>query len=185
MAGPFVLSTHRATVRECQMSPTKQRMLEFIRQAPGQTKSDLVRRSGIPWGTACYNLDLLERAGMIQAMRSSGAVRLFPGELLPRNAQWMVLALESHTREVLQMFRTHRQLTPSEVIQSSGLSRGLVRRAFAALELAKVVEKQGSGRPRFVVVKDTWRAIEQFVDARPELNMQALGAGQVSIAAPA
>lgn len=160
--------------------PTRRRILEEIRRAPGSSARDLQRRLGLAWGQATYHLERLVRANLVRRERGGARDFYFPTHLLEADRR-LLQALQSPTQRAILLHlaarpdRTFSQIHAAGVVGKSTVSfhlsllvaRGLVESAYR--EGQRRYRPTGPDRVRALVeeYRETFRdrLVDRFVDA--------------------
>jgi len=151
----------------CQAATTNRGVdiLAVIHASPGLTKSELVRKTGMPWGTIWYQVDKLEKNGLIQTLKRRKEVSLFPTGIGPNRIRWLAEIRRPESAAILQMFRSKRELTILDAVEHAGISRRVARERLATLLEAGITEPRGNGRPRFALNPEVWNVVQHLLPA--------------------
>lgn len=132
---------------------TSRSLRALIEAEPGITKSELRRSTGLAWGTVCHHTDRLVAAGLVQVHEGGKHKHLFRADVPGDALQRQVVLRRPHTREVLRLFEARREVDIPHAMEATGLSRRIVTLRLAELEEAGLLERRGTGRPRFARIR--------------------------------
>jgi DNA-binding transcriptional ArsR family regulator len=126
-------------------SPTRQRVLAFLRGDPGATVGTVARALGLDYKTAQHHLRILRHAGFVAIVRSGRLDRYFVAGDLPPERMRAALVLRSPAARALAQALEAQRARAADLARSLNLSEATASVQLRRLEAAGLVQKGADG----------------------------------------
>lgn len=168
--GFFALFTRIAPDKALE-HPRRQRLYDFIQEAPGATFREIVRETGVPAGTTRHHLTVLRRSELIVEKRHKSTLRFFENHG-KYDATWdTVVMLREEPLQVLHAWLSEHPVTKQkDVVEAMDAmhawSRGTTQHRLSRLVNAGLVTIREQGRLKLYTAHATPQPIAAPMDWR-------------------
>lgn len=153
-------------------SKTRASIIEYLRDHPGATISELCRTNRLPWGTAQHHLYLLEKAGLVKSIFHGRTHVFYRPDLREDVVRPMAVLREARAQQIALMIMQDPGLRQKEICRSLRMTRKVFRRHLNLMVSALLVleTREGKGRTYFPSVALTQKWNELISTGRGEFT---------------
>ncbi len=128
---------------------TRKQVLQAVHSRPGINKTELMKRSGLSWGTVGHHLRMLERDGLINLVRVGRTLHAAPVSFTRGIARAPVLTCPDARRILSILIAEPFARGATDLGRVLGMTRKQVRRHLYELVAEGLAENDGAYHPRY------------------------------------
>jgi predicted transcriptional regulator len=149
--------------------PTRRRLYEAVRRAPGSGARELQRAAGTGWGETVYHLDRLTEAHLLQRERAGHQDHYFVSEVPLGDRALLRLARSASARRLLVALIEYPGSTVPDLVGRTGLSPGRLSVHLGRFAELHLITTGRNGRLRTFEVAERDRILRLLVTYREGL----------------
>ena len=149
--------------------PTRRRLYDAVRRAPGLGAREAQRAAGAAWGETVYHLERLTSGGLLHRERSGHQDHYFVAEVPLGDRSLLRLARSASARRVLVALLYRPGSTVPDLVAASALSEGRLSVHLRRFMEVGLLRTGRAGRLRTFEVSDRDRVLRLLVTYREGL----------------
>ncbi|MES2155525.1 MAG: ArsR family transcriptional regulator [bacterium] len=123
--------------------------MQLIGSEPGINKTTLCRELGLGWGTVSHHLRVLTRRGLVAAYGRGKEVHWFPCSVDEAQYRWLCVLHDGRAASIVNHLERRPGLRLSDLSDSIGISRKVIRRHLSQLGEEGLVTHEGETQRRY------------------------------------